>query len=135
MEIQKLLEQANRELGRLDMYSEYIPNIDLFIHMHVLKEATQSNKIEGTKTNIEDALLDIEDVPFYKRDDWLEIRNYVDAMNQAIVEINELPFSTRLIKNTHKILLQGVRGEHRQPGEFRTTQNWIGGATIDDAIF
>lgn len=135
MEIQKLLEQANRELGRLDTFSDYIPNIDLFISMHVLKEATQSSKIEGTQTNIEEALLDIEDVPLDKRNDWEEIQNYVQAMNQAIKKLHELPFSSRLIRETHKILLQGVRGEHKLPGEFRKSQNWIGGATIDDASF
>lgn len=135
MEIQKLLEQANRELGRLDMYSEYIPNIDLFISMHVLKEATQSSKIEGTQTNIEEAILNVEDVPVDKRSDWEEVQNYVQAMNQAIAKLHELPFSSRLIKETHQILLQGVRGRHKQPGEFRKSQNWIGGATIDDARF
>ncbi|GBO55976.1 hypothetical protein APA_4182 [Pseudanabaena sp. lw0831] len=135
MEIQKLLEQANRELGRLDMYSEYIPNIDLFISMHVLKEATLSNKIEGTQTNIEEALLSIEDVPLDKRNDWEEVQNYVEAMNQAIAKLDDLPFSSRLIRETHQILLQGVRGKHKQSGEFRKSQNWIGGATIDDARF
>lgn len=135
MEIQKLLEQANREIGRLDMYSEYIPNVDLFISMHVLKEATQSSKIEGTQTNIEEALLNIEDVPLDKRNDWEEVQNYVQAMNQAIAKLHDLPFSSRLIRETHQILLQGVRGKHKQPGEFRKSQNWIGGASIDDARF
>jgi Fic family protein len=135
MEIQKLLGQADRELGKLDMYSKYIPNIDLFISMHVLKEATQSSKIEGTQTNIEEALLDIEDIPLDKRNDWEEVQNYVQAMNQAIKKLDELPLSSRLIRETHQILLQGVRGEHKQPGEFRKSQNWIGGATIDDASF
>ena len=70
MELLNLLSQADRQIGRLDMYSEYIPNIDIFISMHVLKEATKSSKIEGTNTNIEDAILDIEDVKKEKRDDW-----------------------------------------------------------------
>ena len=135
MEIQQLLSKADRQLGRLDMYSEYIPNIDLFISMHVLKEASQSSKIEGTQTNIEEALLDKEDIVFEKRDDWEEVQNYIAAMNTAIKQLESLPFSTRLIKGTHRVLLQGVRGQHKIPGEFRTSQNWIGGATINDATF
>jgi len=135
MELIQLLGQADRELGRLDMYSDYIPNIDLFIRMHVLKEATQSSKIEGTQTNMEEALLDKEDVALDKRDDWEEVQNYVAAMNEAIEKLQALPFSARLIRETHKTLLQGVRGKHKQPGEFRQSQNWIGGASINDAIF
>ena len=135
MTLIQLLGQADRELGRLDMYSEYIPNIDLFISMHVLKEATQSSKIEGTQTNMEEALLEKEDVPLDKRDDWEEVQNYVAAMNEAVAKLHTLPFSARLIRETHKTLLQGVRGRHKLPGEFRHSQNWIGGATIDDAVF
>jgi len=135
MEIQQLLSKADRQIGRLDMYSEYIPNIDMFISMHVLKEATQSSKIEGTQTNIEEALLDIEDIGIEKQDDWEEVQNYIEAMNTAIKKLETLPFSSRLIKETHKTLLQGVRGQNKLPGEFRTSQNWIGGASIADATF
>jgi len=135
MEVLNLLSQADRQLGRLDMYSEYIPNIELFISMHVLKEATQSSKIEGTKTNIEDALLDKEDVNDEKRDDWEEVQNYIEALNSAIKNLEKLPFSSRLIRETHRILLQGVRGKHKLPGAFRNSQNWIGGASINDATF
>lgn len=135
MEIIELLSQADRHLGRLDMYSDYIPNIDLFIRMHVLKEATQSSKIEGTKTNIEEALLDIKDVNEEKRDDWEEVQNYIVALNSAIENLEKLPFSSRLIRNTHQILLQGVRGKHKLPGEFRSSQNWIGGKNINEASF
>lgn len=135
IEVITLLSKADRQLGRLDMYSEYVPNIELFISMHVLKEATQSSKIEGTKTNIEEALQDISDISEEKRDDWEEVQNYIEALNSAIKELDNLPFSSRLIKQTHQILLQGVRGKHKIPGEFRTSQNWIGGASIADAVF
>ena len=133
MEILSLLSQADRHIGRLDMYSEYIPNIQLFISMHVAKEATQSSKIEGTRTNIEEAFLEKSEILQEKRNDWEEVQNYIEAMNKAVHMLNDLPFSSRLIRETHKILLQGVRGEHKQPGEFR--QNWIGGATINDDTF
>jgi Fic family protein len=135
MELIQLLSKADRQLGRLDMYSEHIPDIDLFISMHVLKEATQSSKIEGTQTNMEEALLDKEDVSKEKKDDWEEVQNYIQAMHQAIEMLQKLPFSSRLIRETHKTLLQGVRGTHKLPGVFRTSQNWIGGASINDAIF
>ncbi|MCX7546222.1 Fic family protein [Marinicella gelatinilytica] len=135
MEVQKLLSQADRQIGRLDMFSEHAPNVDMFISMHVLKEATQSSKIEGTQTNIEDALLSREDVDIEKRDDWEEVNNYILAMTHAIESLENVPFSTRLIKQTHETLLQGVRGKHKLPGEFRRSQNWIGGATLNDATF
>lgn len=135
MELIALLSKADRQLGRLDMYSEHIPDIELFISMHVLKEATQSSKIEGTQTNMEEALLNKEDVSHEKRDDWEEVQNYITALQKAIGMLEQIPFSSRLIKETHKMLLQGVRGEHKMPGQFRTSQNWIGGASINDAVF
>ena len=134
MEVIQLLSKADRHLGRLDMYSEYV-NIDLFIRMHIAKEATQSSKIEGTQTNMEEAFLSKEEIAYEKRDDWEEVQNYISAMNEAVKLLHRLPFSSRLIKQTHKILLQGVRGEHKLPGEYRTSQNWIGGASISDATF
>lgn len=135
MQLINLLTQADRALGKLDMYSNYIPNIELFIAMHITKEATQSSKIEGTQTNIEEALMDKEDVGIEKRSDWEEVHNYIKAMNTAIESLQTLPFSNRLIKQAHKILLQSVRGEHKMPGEFRTSQNWIGGPNITTATF
>ena len=135
MEIIELLSQADRQLGRLDMYSEHTPNIELFISMHVIKEATKSSKIEGTKTNIEEALKDRDEISDEKRDDWEEVQNYIMALNTAIDSLDKLPFSSRLIKLTHKVLLQGVRGKHKIPGQFRSSQNWIGGASLSDATF
>ncbi|WP_209403524.1 Fic family protein [Pseudozobellia sp. WGM2] len=134
MEVLALLSKADRHLGRLDMYSEYV-NIDLFISMHIAKEATQSSKIEGTQTNMEEAFLKEDEISVEKRDDWEEVQNYIAAMNEAVKMLHRLPFSSRLIKQTHKILLQGVRGENKLPGEYRTSQNWIGGATLNDAVF
>lgn len=134
MQVLRLLSQADRHLGRLDMYSEYV-NIDLYVSMHIAKEATQSSRIEGTRTHMEDAFLEKDDLAIEKRDDWEEVQNYIRAMNDAVEQLHRLPFSSRLIKQSHSILLSGVRGEHKMPGEYRTSQNWIGGATLNDAIF
>ena len=134
MQVLNLLSQADRHLGRLDMYSEYV-NIDLYISMHIAKEATQSSRIEGTQTHVEDAFLEKEDLAIEKRDDWEEVQNYILAINEAVEQLHRLPFSGRLIRQAHKILLSGVRGQHKLPGEYRKSQNWIGGATLNDAIF
>lgn len=134
MEVLRLLSLADRQLGRLDMYSEYV-NIDLYISMHVAKEATQSSRIEGTQTKVEEAFMAEQDIAPGLRDDWQEVQNYISAMNEAAARLDQLPFSSRLIKQTHKVLMSGVRGEHKLPGAFRSSQNWIGGATINDAVF
>ena len=135
MHVLSLLSKADRMLGRLDMFSEHIPNIDLFIAMHIAKEATQSSRIEGTQTNIQQAVMPEESVPLDQRDDWAEIQNYISAMNLAIPRMEELPLSSRLIREIHGELMKGVRGKNKQPGEFRTSQNWIGGSNINDAVF
>lgn len=134
MEVIQLLSQADRQLGRLDMYSNYV-NIDLYISMHIAKEATQSSRIEGTQTNMEEAFMTKDDIKAEKRDDWEEVQNYIKALNVAISQLSNLPFSSRLIRKTHEILMQGVRGENKMPGHFRSSQNWIGGATLNDAVF
>lgn len=133
--INELLETASLKLGELNSFSRFVPDIDMFIRMHVLKEAVVSSRIEGTRTNFEEALENEKPSDPERRDDWLEVNNYVMAVNNAIEELQTLPLSCRLMKDTHKILLASGRGERKTPGEFRTSQNWIGGASIMDAVF
>lgn len=134
-ELMYILSRADVKLGELNAFSQLVPDVDFFVNMHVAKEGSQSSRIEGTQTNIEEAIQKEKHISPEKRDDWLEVQNYISAMNYAINKLDELPLSNRLIRDTHQILLQGVRGEIKLPGEFRKSQNWIGGSSISNALF
>lgn len=134
-EIDMLLQDANSYIGKLNAYSNLIPDIDFFIQMYAIKEATNSNRIEGTRTTFDEAVSPEENIPPEHRDDWQEVQNYILALNSSIKSLEKLPLSIRLLKKSHKILLQGVRGKNKCPGEVRKTQNWIGGSSLLDAYF
>lgn len=133
--LNELVERASIKLGELNSFSKLVPNIDLFIQLHVTTEAVASSRIEGTQTTINEALLPEEEIRPEKKDDWREVQNYTQALNESIASLETLPLSSRLLRNCHRILMQGVRGESKMPGEFRTSQNWIGGASLADAAF
>lgn len=134
-QINLLLEKAAVKLGELNSFARLVPNIDLFIQLHVTKEAVVSSRIEGTQTNIQEAVLPESEILPEHRNDWREVQNYTQALSQAIGHLQTLPLSSRLLRQTHAILLQNVRGEHKLPGEFRASQNWIGGHSLADAVF
>ena len=137
-ELQELLSQADRALGRLDGSIQTLPNPDLFVFMYVRKEAVLSSQIEGTQSSLQDVLA--AEARILSRDrpqDVDEVINYVRAMNHGLSGLARLPVSIRLIREIHAELLQGVRGRHLSPGDLRTSQNWIGpaGCTLNEASF
>lgn len=135
--IDRLLHEAIFELGRLQNYVEQVENIDVYIKMHIRTEANKSSKIEGTKTSIQEDLMKIEDLAPEKRDDAIEVANYVEALQHGVHRImkDDFPLSSRLIREIHQKLMSGVRGEHKTPGEYRRSQNWIGGSKPSNAAF
>ena len=133
--INVLLERATQVLGELNAFSFIVPDVDIFIQMHILKEANSSSRIEGTQTTINEVLMNKEAIAPEKRDDWQEVQNYVTAINYAVGQLERIPLSNRLLRDTHAILMKDVRGGRKYPGEFRVSQNWIGGSSISDAVY
>lgn len=125
-QVLQLLGQADRALCELNAFAQLIPDIKFFNRMSVAKEARQSSRIEGTQTNIEDAFKDAEDLLPEVRGDWSEVQNYIRAITFAIESLERRPLSNRLLRDTHAILLDGVRCGTKRPSEFRISQNWIG---------
>lgn len=135
-EMIRLLSLADRKLGRLDGVTQILPNPDLFVGMYVQKEAVLSSQIEGTQASFVD-VLQVDADTAAKRQDVEEVVNYVKAMKYGMNRLETLPLSLRLLRETHGILLSGVRGSQRNPGDFRTSQNWIGssGCSLATASF
>jgi len=136
-EMVHLLSLAERSLGRLDGASATLPNVDLFVAMYVNKEAVLSSQIEGTQASLIDVLaFEVDAAVPENPQDIEEVVNYINALNYGLQRLGTLPLSLRLIREIHTLLLSGVRGANRKPGEFRTSQNWIGdGGPITSARF
>ncbi|MCF8237750.1 MAG: Fic family protein [Saprospiraceae bacterium] len=134
-EINVSIEQAAIKLGELNAYSRLVPDLRLFIQLYVTKEAVISSRIEGTRTQMDEALMDVEDISPERRNDWKEVNNYILALQHAITHLDQLPLSSRLLRHTDELLMEGARGEHKLPGQFRTSQNWIGGNSLANATF
>jgi Fic family protein len=135
-ELQELVEKAMLALGRLDGLTTVLPDPALFLYSYVRKEAVLSSQIEGTQSSLSDLLLfEHEGVAGVPLDDVQEVSNYVAAMNYGLKRLEELPLSLRLLKEIHGILLSKGRGSKKEPGEFRRSQNWVGGTRPGNAVF
>jgi len=135
--LQKLLEEATLSLGQLDGLSTLLPDTGIFIYMYVRKEAVISSQIEGTQSSLSQLLLfEIEEAPGVPLDDVQEVSNYVAALEHGLKRLREgFPLSLRLIREIHAILLRKGRGSVKNPGEFRRSQNWIGGTRPGNAVY
>lgn len=135
-EIYPLLDQANLALGKLDGMSMLLPDPSLFLYMYVRKEAVLSSQIEGTQSSLSDLLMyESNESPGAPLNDVNEVSCYVSAMNYGLERLKEFPLSLRLLREIHEKLMLNARGGNKMPGEFRTSQNWIGGARPGNATF
>ena len=135
-ELTETLSEADRAIGRLDGVSATLPNPDLFVAMYVRREAVLSSQIEGTQSSMDDVLaFELDATARRLPDDVEEVVNHVAAMNYGLARLTDLPLSLRLIREIHERLMRGVRGQEKSPGEFRKTQNWIGGSAPSNARF
>lgn len=131
-----LLDKASTALGRLDGMSMVLPDPALFLYMYIRKEAVLSSQIEGTQSSLSDLLLyETDEAPGAPMDDVSEVSSYVSALNYGLTRLKEFPLSLRLIREIHATLMNNARGGNKQPGEFRTSQNWIGGSRPGNALF
>ena len=134
--LQQALENAVLALGRLDGISALLPDKTLFLYSYVRKEAVLSSQIEGTQSSLSDLLLyELEEAPGVPLDDVVGISNHVAALEHGLSRLKELPVCNRLLREMHGKLLSGGRGSDKMPGEFRASQNWIGGSRPGNALF
>jgi Fic family protein len=130
------MEEASRALGRLDSVASILPDTNLFLFMYVRKEALLSSQIEGTQSSLSDLLwFENEPIQGVPLDDVKEVSNYVAAMDYGLARLEKLPISCRLIKEIHGILMAKGRGSDKGPGQFRRSQNWIGGTRPGNAMY
>src|SRR5271167_964152 len=135
--LQAILAEANQAVGRLDGITSALPDLNLFLYSYVRKEAVLSSQIEGTQSSLSDLLLyENAEIPGVPLEDVREVSNYVAALNHGLKRLRGgFPLSLRLIREIHEVLLAKGRGSHAQPGEFRRSQNWIGGTRPGNAVY